>query len=252
MSLKKIKMAQKGFTLLELVIAIGVFAILSALAYGGLNSILNATTQTREASSALQDLQMAIGIIQQDFSQITPRSIRDEFGEPQPAVKSQTGIEELIQFTRRGWRNPIQQPRSTLQRVAYRLEEKTLIRKYWRHLDLAPNPQFVSLPLLEGIEEITLQFHDKKGTEPIQSWPPIRDGDTSALLPRAIEITLMTERWGEVTRLIPLLEPVTPTATKPGNTGNRPGNSGTPNRPGPSNPGSSSNSIIPPALLRSQ
>ena len=169
---------QRGFTLLELVIAIGVFAILSALAYGGLNSILRASSHTLEAGAAMQDLQLAIGIIQQDFRQITPRSIRDEFGEQQPALKSELGTEELIRFTRRGWRNPTQRKRSTLQRVAYQLEENTLMRRYWHHLDLAPNPQSTSLPLLEGVEDVTFQFRENDA-DPLESWPPQRDKDTS-------------------------------------------------------------------------
>jgi len=196
-----------GFTLLELVIAIGVFAILSALAYGGLNSILRASSHTLEAGAAMQDLQLAMGIIQQDFSQITPRSIHDEFGEQQPALKSELGAEELIRFTRRGWRNPTLQQRSTLQRIAYQLDENTLMRRYWHHLDLAPNPQSTSLPLLEGVEEVSFQFRENEA-DPLESWPPQRDKDTSELLPRAIEIKLKTERWGEISRLIPLLGPI--------------------------------------------
>ena len=198
---------QRGFTLLELVIAIGVFAILSALAYGGLNSILRASSHTLEAGAAMQDLQLAMGIIQQDFSQITPRSIRDEFGQQQPALKSELGAEELIRFTRRGWRNPTQQQRSTLQRVAYQLEGNTLMRRYWHHLDLAPNPQSTNLPLLEGVEEVTFHFRENNA-EPLESWPPQRNKDTLERLPRAIEIHIKTERWGQISRLIPLLEPV--------------------------------------------
>ncbi len=216
---------QKGFTLLELVIAIGIFAILSALAYGGLNSILRASSHTLEAGAAMQDLQLAINIIQQDFRQITPRSIRDEAGEKQPALKSELGAEELIRFTRRGWRNPTLQQRSTLQRVAYQLEENTLTRRYWRHLDLAPNAQSINLPLLEGVEEVTFQFREKGANSPLESWPPQRDKDTSELLPQAIEINIKTERWGEISRLIPLLEPavIAPSTRPDSNSNKKPG-----------------------------
>lgn len=206
------KPSAKGFTLLELVVAIGVFAVLSALAYGGLNSILRASTHTQEASAAMRDLQLAMSIIQQDLSQITARPVRDEFGEQQAALIAQTGADELIRFTRRGWRNPTQRPRSTLQRVTYRLEDKTLLRQYWQQLDLAPNPQSISLPLLDGIEEASLQFRNADG-ESTDSWPPLGDGDASSSLPRAIEIHLQTARWGEIHRLIPLQEPVVPAVT---------------------------------------
>jgi len=137
-----------GFTLLEIIIAVGIFAVISALAYGGLNTILRGTQQTEAAADALQRLQLGMSIIQQDLAQITNRPVRNEYGEREGAVVSPGTFGRLIGFTRRGWKNPAERPRSTLQRVAYRLEENRLIREYWPQLDTAPGSETIETTLL--------------------------------------------------------------------------------------------------------
>ncbi len=197
---------QKGFTLLELVIAVGIFAILSALAYSGLNAVLKSSAHTKQVSQQLQTLQTAMSLIQQDLSQIIDRPIRNEFGEKEAAIAAAAGTDVTISFTRTGWRNPINQPRSTLQRVFYRLDEQTLVRGYWPMLDRAPSATPVSLPLLEGVESIKFEFiRDKQ--PPTASWPPLgNDGLPVSGLPQALRIILETRQWGEISRLFPLGE----------------------------------------------
>lgn len=190
---------QSGFTLLELLMAVGIFALVSAMAYGGLNSVLKTTEHTNASSEQLQALQTGVSLIDQDFRQIIDRSIRNSYGEEDKALVAVEGGDPLIQFTRTGWRNPTHQPRSTLQRVAYRLDESTLVREYWFTLDQAANVESVRLDLLENIEEVRFTFY--QGDNEHQSWPPISAGDEDAGLPDAIRITLVTETWGEIERL---------------------------------------------------
>ncbi len=193
-----------GFTLLEVLIAVAIFAVLSALAYGGLSSVLNTSMKTRQANEALQSLQLAMSLIQQDMIQIANRPITDEFGQPVPALKSGSEFERIIEFTRRGWRNPAGTKRSTLQRVAYQLNENTLERIYWRHLDRAPNPDMVRLPLLKKVKSLSFRYLDQAGAWRGE-WPPLTaEPGVPAGLPRAIEMKLDTEQWGEITRLFAL------------------------------------------------
>ncbi|HHJ19363.1 MAG TPA: type II secretion system protein GspJ [Gammaproteobacteria bacterium] len=196
--------SQRGFTLLELLIAVAIFAVVSALAYGGLSSVLRSSFQTQEANHSLGALQLAMSLIHQDLSQITNRSIRNEYGDVEPALKAPGDVDRLLSFTRRGWRNPAEQPRSTLQRVAYRLDDTTLIREYWRHLDAAANAEVVKLPLLEGVEEVKLKFLGTDGNWK-EGWPALgaREGDPA--LPRALKITLKVKKWGSISRTFPIL-----------------------------------------------
>lgn len=194
---------QSGFTLLEIIIAVGIFAVVSALAYGGLNTILRSSEKTEEASKQLESLQLAMSVIQQDLSQITDRPIRNEYGEKEGAVVSPGTFGRLISFTRRGWKNPAERPRSTLQRVAYLLEDNQLIREYWPQLDAAPGVETIKLPLLEGVTEIKFRFLDKNKRWQ-NEWPPLTATKKVIPPPLALEITLVTENWGAIPRLFVL------------------------------------------------
>lgn len=196
---------QSGFTLLELLMAVGIFALLSATAYGGLNSVLKTSSHTNEVSEKLQSLQTGMALIEQDFRQIINRSIRNQYGDPEEALIAQEGNDPLIRFTRTGWRNPTSQPRSTLQRVAYRMDEETLVREYWYTLDQAANAEPVRVPLLDGIEEVKFTFTN--ADEELSSWPPLSAGNDPAGLPTSIKITLVSKEWGPIDRLFMVNQP---------------------------------------------
>ncbi|MBT5630353.1 MAG: prepilin-type N-terminal cleavage/methylation domain-containing protein, partial [Oceanospirillaceae bacterium] len=69
----------QGFTLLEVLIALSLFAVLSAMAFGGLNQLLSQHQQLQHKQQRFVDLQSAIQVLERDFSQLAPRSIRDAF-----------------------------------------------------------------------------------------------------------------------------------------------------------------------------
>lgn len=196
---------ERGFTLLELLMAVGIFALVSAMAYGGLNSVLKTSEHTRNSSEQLQTLQTGMAMLDQDFRQIIERGIRNSYGESEGALIAIDGGDPLIRFTRTGWRNPTGQTRSTLQRVAYRLDENALVREYWFTLDQPANAESVSVPLLENIEEVTFTFY--QGKEEFRNWPPLSVGDEDPGMPDAIKITLLTGPWGEIDRLYRVNKP---------------------------------------------
>ena len=124
--------SERGFTLLELLIAISIFAVVSAMAYSGLASVLNTRKVVDERAETLLKVQKVFGILQREVSQIANRPIRDAFGDTQPAVKSSTlGAATYLEFTHGGYQNPLLQARSSLRRVAYRLDEESLVRLTW-------------------------------------------------------------------------------------------------------------------------
>ena len=216
---------QKGFTLLEIVVAVGVFAVLTALAYGGLNQVLRQSEQTRAISQELQNLQFAFALLQQDFNQMLPREIRDAYGNRQPALTTSLDESFLLEFTRHGWANPAEMPRSSLQRVSYILDEGQLQRRYWTDLDRAPASEPVTMPLLQDVESVELRFLDTQKNWQ-DNWPPTVTATGKPLpLPLAIEITLETKRWGKVRRLFSLIDqPALPAIGAP--TGSGSGNNG--------------------------
>ena len=192
-----------GFTLLELTVAVAIFAVLSLMSYGGLRTVLEAQVQTARVSARLAELQMAMRLLQSDLAQLAPRGVRDAFGDPEPALTTR-GAGGGLALTRAGWRNPLERPRSALQRVEYLLEEDRLMRTVWPVLDRVQATATEPEPLLSGVEELVVRFLDGDG-EWIESWPPATAPAALQLatpLPRAVEVSLRLEDWGIIRRLI--------------------------------------------------
>lgn len=220
----------RGFTLLELLIALAVFSILSVMAYSGLNSSLNNASHVRAQAEKLTGLQTAYSFIQRDIEQIAARSVRDEFGTPVPALSGGTLDNTILEFSRLGWRNPAGTERSQIQRVAYRLEEKVLTRLSWPTLDRASNTEPVERELLRDVNGVTLQFLDSALAWHAQ-WPPSLQANPSLVdMPRAVELVLDTAGFGEIRRVFRV--PPGEAAVKPrapstsGNSNNPSGGSG--------------------------
>ncbi|UCB53988.1 MAG: type II secretion system minor pseudopilin GspJ [Thiotrichales bacterium] len=192
-----------GFTLLELLVAVAVFAILSAMAYGGLRNVIDNSQQTEASMKRLQQVQLAMLKISRDFNQLSLRSIRDEYGNRNTYLMTGEGGDIFVEFTRGGRRNPAEMLRSHLQRVAYKLEENKLSRLHWPQLDRTQEMQPYENVLLEEVENASVRFLDNNN-EWHNEWPPLdaaglTGGETGAL--SAIEFTLELQDWGELVRL---------------------------------------------------
>ena len=192
-----------GFTLLELLVAVAIFAVLSAMAYGGLRNVIDNSQQTEIAMQRLQQVQLAMLKISRDLTQLSQRSIRDEYGNTSNYILTGQGDDIFIEFTRSGRRNPAEMLRSHLQRVAYKLEENTLSRLHWPQLDRTQEMLPYESVLLEEVESAGIRFLDINN-EWHEEWPPLSatgqsDGNTVAL--SAIEFTVTLQDWGELVRI---------------------------------------------------
>lgn len=193
--------SQKGFTLIEVLIAMMIFAVLSVLAYGGLQQVINNREQTADSLLRLKDLQISMSKIYRDLTQITARQARDEQGSRLSSLKAAQGDELLIQLTRNGWRNPAKTNRGHLQRVAYRIDEDRLIRISWPYVDRALDGQAVETVLIDNIKDVKLRFLSEQN-EWHTSWPSLNAAPDDASLPVAIEFTLQMEDWGDIIRIM--------------------------------------------------
>lgn len=197
------KQTSRGFTLLELVVAMAVFAIMAAIAYSGLNNVLIARQLTETHSEQLHQLQLAMSWFARDIEQIVNRGVRSEYGEMLPPVVGNDFEGYLLELTRGGWRNPANQPRSHLQRVAYAVRDEQLVRAYWRVLDRAEDSKPFENVLLDGVKSVEIRYlgaDDEWRT----SWPELAaTGNVApAVLPRAIEVNVDTKQFGKITRLM--------------------------------------------------
>ena len=193
-----------GFTLIEVIIAMAIFAILALLSYSGLHSVINSKTETEQELERLQELQMTMLTLSSDLQQLTPRDAHDSLGGKLHKLTTQSS-DFIVEFTRSGWRNPANLQRSTLQRVAYQLSDDKLVRTYWPHIDRADDDTRVERTLISNIESLELTFLNEK-KEWVNSWPSANALTSNAPvdLPIAIEITLKMNDWGEIKRLLRL------------------------------------------------
>ena len=200
--------AERGFTLLEMLVATAVFAVVAVMAYGGLNAIIRQTDQTATAQSRLADIRRAVTLLEFDIAAVEARPIRDSVsGQVQPALQGGISGYANVEFTRGGWRNPAGLPRSTLQRVAWTVEGGELIRLYWPSLDQAQGETPQRVVVLEDVRMLQLRYLDFDN-EWQEQWPSLTAGNTNsttdpdARLPKAIEVTLDLDDQGRVRRLI--------------------------------------------------
>ncbi len=187
-----------GFTLLELLVALTIFAVLAVMAYGGLETVLDTRSQVEAKAARLANLQMVYSRMEQDIEQTVGRSIRDSYGDPRPALIGGTGQQPTLELTRGGWTNPTGELRSTLQRVAYGLEKDQLVRLSWMVLDQAQDTKPYKQPLLAGVQEFRVRFLDQSGVWR-DAWPPV--GAPGVVLPKGVEVTLVLDQGRTLTWL---------------------------------------------------
>ncbi len=193
----------RGFTLLELLIAITIFSIMATFAYAGLGIILDSKQQTEQHLERLAKMQLGLHLMQMDIEEAVDRPIRDEYGDTQPALRSGGLSNQLLELTRSGYANPMKLPRSQLQRVAYELEEKTLYRLTWPVLDRAQGVEPRRQKLFDGVANLTLGFIDEK-LERQTSWPPsaqVGENTAPSALPKGVELVIETEHMGTLRRV---------------------------------------------------
>ena len=199
--------AARGFTLLELLIAIAIFALLGLGTYRMLDSVLQTDKVTRAHEMQLRELVRAMAAFERDVLQVQARPTRDPFGDPRAALLGEDLDAPALELTRSGWRNPLGQSRSGLQRVRWQLSGEQWQRQYWTVLDQAQDSQPQVQQALDGVTRLQLRYLDQEGSWQT-SWPPQSNNpdDALKLLPQAVELVLDHRRYGELRRVLRLPE----------------------------------------------
>lgn len=221
-----------GFTLLEILVALAIAALMFAMGYGAISQAITTRAALKAKQARLIELQTAGRVLEQDFVQLTPRPVRQPIGdEPaQPALQgspggtqtsgfvsslgggsgaqssSTSGTPPLVALTRAGWANPTGLQRPAEQRVAYFFENGTLRREYWYVLDPTLSSTTARRDLLTKVKSVTFEYMDLTHTWQPQ-WPPstvagpMAQESSLRIRPIAVRVTIDTEDFGKIVRI---------------------------------------------------
>ena len=187
-----------GFTLIEMLVALAVFAVIGLMSNQLLMQIIDLQELTEARGERLVETQRAIEIVRRDIQQIAHRGVRDELGDSRPGFEiNRFG---LLQFTRRGWANPLGHARSELQRVAYATLDGALFRLYWPVLDRGPDSLPIRQLLLSDVTDMEVLAVDYSGVEH-RFWPPDEGGNEQEKSLAAVIVRMTLPPYGDIERL---------------------------------------------------
>jgi len=191
------KSAEKGFTLLEVLIAIAIFSVVSLASFTIFDTVLRGDENSKIRSERQNELQRAFLLMERDFTQIAKRTMRVNGEAPsnnflKTSDDSFLANEQAIAFVRNGWTNPgLLLPRGDMQSVAYRLVDNTLERLHYNFVDAVVGQAPRIRPLITQVTQLAFEFYD--GNEWQKKW----SGQT---LPQAIAIEIDTQDYGLIRR----------------------------------------------------
>jgi general secretion pathway protein J len=183
-----------GFTLIELLVGLAIFGLMASAGTALLAGSVDASAQATRLASDAGALARTHSLLTADAAQAAPRPWRDAQGQPHPAFTANDGA--LFTLVRRGWANPAQAPRASLQRVSWAVEDGALVRRAAAMLD-GPAPGEAAI-LLTGVRSVQLRLHDGTG------WQTAWANPDPAALPRAIEITATGPGIGQIRFVLPV------------------------------------------------
>lgn len=197
------RLPETGFTLLELLVAMAIFAISAWLAYGGLRQVLAGRDVLLPQLAAQTARWRALGLLTADLDNLAPRPIRDALGTPRPALESGGASVSLLELTRRDPARALLAGQPELARIGYRLEDGRLVREVWPVLDRVQSTVPAQQVLLDKVQSLSLQFLDgRQGSQWNNFWPPLNGGDQLTRLPRGLIFTLRFEDGRELRRVL--------------------------------------------------
>ena len=194
----------RGFTLVELLVAMAIFALISGFAYRSLNAMLESREALQAESRKWRDVAVFVGRVERDLDSVLPRVGLASSGAPIMPVSSTLDVltdPNGLAVTRAG--SPLQENvLAAPQRVGYRLKDGTIERLTWPSVDAPPRSDPAAVRVLAGVSSLAFRFLDAKGGEWRTTWGLPGSAEKNA--PAAVEMTFTLASGETIVRLMDL------------------------------------------------
>jgi len=187
----------RGYTLIEVLIAVAIFSALSLAAYSALDGMSKASRASQDHAQSLAGLQIMLQRMESDIQSLV---VRPRFDQSVSSTADDFfGQASGFGGLRSGWENPLDLPRASLQRFQYRWVDGRLERMYWPSLyggrDQTPQIETIG----DEVEAVAFRYLSADGR-----WQPTWRPSPQAGLPRAVELSIEHQKFGSIRRLVVL------------------------------------------------
>ena len=205
MCLKHRNHHRSGYTLIEVMIALSVFAIIATMTSSVMYHVFDVRARVALHANQLDELQLVMTLLGHDTTQLIPRTVR---ANDSRVFSAFTGTYQYLEFTRGGLVNPNSTAkRSTLKRVAYLCKSQQLIRRSWESLDTPERNSYEDKILLKDLKTCSLAYVSRSH-QVLSEWraAALEKDQKAETIPVAIQLIINPFDWGKMTLLFVLPE----------------------------------------------
>jgi general secretion pathway protein J len=190
-----------GFTLIEILVAMSLLALMSMMSYQAIDAVLNINQRSQQGLAQEARLQRAWQIIGRDIIHLRPRTFVDGLGAIESAYITDPS-EFGVRFSRGGGPMVRSNP-SGLRRIEYRInQDAQLIRQSWAITESPRLSDGSSMVLVDNVEEVRFE-HLTNSFSYSENWPPINEQHSPTSLPRMIRVFILLDGERETSKLFP-------------------------------------------------